>query len=1729
MDPAQFESLVGRLVNDPHDANALAEAHHAGQHDPSSYAALLEQVAVRTTDAAFSAHWFNEAAMVWQSLGDGGQFLRLIAAVADRDPTNVAAAQQVAQAYRDAGDQASLIGVLERMTRALRPLLTEQPEFAGALKSAHEELAGAYSSGPFADADAALQHWAALVEVDPTHAYAIYQAREQFKARGEWTKALPLFAAERALGGDPERSLALGRDELEVCRAAGDLAAVSRVLRDLVALQPDDGMVAYELACSVVARVDANHVVDDAERADAARVMTKFAESYDGEHGMSYAVSALKAQPSDDRALQLADYYAESLGWQSQLVDTYRAYLAANPAGYMAAKARDVLTSLGVPAMVLPEPLASAPGQQAAPLELLVPAAPRVAEPVAVPEQAPVAAPAPAVAAAALAPAVTPSAQAPAAPLDGVAALLEQAKRAADTKQTLRALDLYRRVLAETPAHPEALGYVEETLRQQRKFEELSDVLLAAARHGSQSTETRKAQLNDVAGICESKLKNYDKAIDAWKLIVQLDRGDRQARERLATLLEKQKRFDDLAPMLEQQAMNADDGEEKVALERRLAQMHERDRNDLPAAAETWLRIAALTPDDHDALGTAADLFERAGLFEQAMHAVETALAQSMSDGDRGRWVVRSAELTLKLGDAGRAGEKYLQAGDLLADDALRTKAVEAFRQANRWADVARVLEDLASRLESKAKSELLVEVSVAYDHAGDRATGGARFEEAALLDSANETLAATLVERYEADGDVQRAVAFFLARAGKLDDKARRTELRHRAAAVQRNAGDEAGARATLESVLADGEDLPALQILFQSAEQAQDFAAAASYGERIVALTTGEDRLAYAVRVAQLHADTLGDLATAAAKYRRILEQFDPTNAYSLHALADLETRLGNHGAAATALEQLAGLLDGMPGMGDRRVEILRRLMALYDGPLADEQAAVRVLEALHAVDSEDFDAVTRLARLHEKLENWGRAAELLGRLIEVEGEEAECSRLTRKLAALLVDHLDRTADALGTLEKLADQGDEPCRDAFCELGVRIGAKARVASKLRGWHESKASPQRGARLRQAFELFLDDDQKVEARALALELFRSKEVDATLGAKLEELAIALKDLEALAVAHEVSAKSLTGIARAEELVRQAEQLLQTGSDVLEAISHGEMALNSVEPSEAAPLLARLAAIATAPGHVIDLFERQVLRCKKPDDRIDALARAAMVAAGRGAADRAREFFGTALSGGVQESNIAVLERAAREADASSGAGQPLVLRTLVESLAAGGQNSRDGGRTRAALLRRAAQLAHLELGDTEAAFAWLSEAVIASADDATMDALEKLAAEVGEPRRLDAALGRALEEVFDGPVVRKLLRKRADQRLGVLADKAGAAEDLKRLHDLAPADQDLTKELAQILTELGNHRGMIELYEDQILRGRQPHVRAELARKVALLWEESLGDAREAADAWRRVLRMKAGDKEALAGVERCKSGRVLKPSPGASSSFSDGSGTPRSRSVAPPAALVASSARARSMAPPPPPASAAPAPEVQVSAPTYGVPVAPGNWGNPGTVDVSDLEFETGPIEPGHEASSLGAIAPLPEHGVAPVALPPPLPPPPPPPPPPMDYGASVAAPPPFEAPSAALESNHALPHEVASRVSAADDGHGAAHPEPAPLPATQNDDAAAYARYQQQLQAYQLQQQGYDPNAYAQQGYDPNAYAPQGYDPNAYAPQGYDPNAYAQQSHDPNAYGS
>ena len=1790
MDPAQIHTLVQRLIADPEDGEALQLAYQAGTQNPEAYASLLEQVGQGSPDAELSAHWYSEAANVWESLGNHGQRNRLLGLAATKDPSNAPVVEKVAQLYREAGDVNSLAQLLERMTQALPAALEEQPEYLPQLIGAHEELAKLYSDGALANPDAAAQHWAALSDLDPQNAYAIYSARELFKSRQRWAEALPLFAKEIAIVTDPERKLSLLRDEAEVRRSQGDLAGMTGTLRQAHQIKPDDPGLTYELAYSIVERIEAGQAVSQGEHGEAAQQLVGLAELYDGEHAMMYAQAALKAEAANDRAMQLADHHARALGRQSELAPQYTAYLIAAPAGYCAQSAREALTALGQPvpgASQAPPPssmaaqqqapqsqhypqaphsqapqhsqpaYSSAPPQHSQPAPSQQPQAqqpqaqqpqaqqpqaqqPQAQQPQAQQPQAaqsqpapshepaasqqPVASqhpsqPAPQPAQAQQAPPQQAPPQQPAQPAqpqvdpNSLEGLLMQGADLAKNNRKPQAYQAYRRALEIEPANSTALTWVEDFLRQRRKFADLRDVLIGAAQAPSTTAETKVQQLREVAQMCEQKLRDFETAINCWKEICQIDRADVQAREHLVGLLEKQKRWDELAPLLEQEAMNEDDVDKKIEIEQRLATLHVKRRNDPIGAAEAWSRIAQLRRGDVEPMLTAVGFFEKGQQLEAAANVLTDGIAEVTEKAAKAQVLQKIGEIRNTLGDPGAAGDAFSEAGELTDSDEDFERAATAYQTAQRWADAAHVVERRAQLApEGPARAALLAQAGQIMLSAQNPAAALSHFEAASELDPDNDELATRVEEQYHQAGRHDEQVAFLLRRAEKLSDTAMRVGVRHRAAAIQRSLGNEEGAKQSLELVLSDGDDVSALQLLLDMVERAQDWETAAGYLQRLVANTEGDDKLAYAVREAHTRADGMGDLDAAIATYENILETIDPQNRYSLHAMSDLEMRRNNHAGAAVALEKLL-TLPTPPEAADETIEIARQLAQLYEGPLDDIDNAIRVLDIVHQGDEQDFDAIARLQRLAEKKEDWPRVADLLAKLIEVEGDDEEASEMTRQLASVFQNRMGEGQQALAVLERLADGGDAACQHAYADLGIELGWKGIVARKLVQWNESVAGSSRAEALKRAFALFVDVERAEDARTVALELARSKDCHGEMAHKLEEIATGLKDLDALAVAHDIIGRELSGAERASEFVRQAEVMAAAGADALDAIHHGELALAGVGPDDSTELMARLAALTEAPGHVIDLYERQVQRCKKPQERVAALAAAAQVAAARGAIDRAREFFNSALSGGVHEDTLTQLEEAARNADQAAG-GDGKLLRTMAEALADGGQGSRDGGRTRSALLRRAALIAQRELGDVEAAFNWLGDSLIAHVDDQALAVLDDLGKEVGDDKRVEQALTRALDEVYDGPLVRKLLRKRADLRKLSLADKQGAAGDLKRLHDLSPSDQDLTKELSKILTELGDHRGMIELYEDQILRGREPHVRAELARKVARIWEEQIGDAREAADAWRRVLRMKAGDKEAQAGLERAKSGKLKKPPPVRHKSESPGDpDVPLPPGVQPFEAAEgtydAYSASDEGVGEAPVDSSAEPAP-VDELAPAADAALAD-EHAEPAPIEPAPIEpapIEPAPIEP----------APIEPAPIEPAPVEP----------------APVEEPAPVVTPDDTIKDQVVPEADPYAQPQYAQDyaGQPEAHEQPVQeQPPQEHYDPNQYDPNQAQQQHYDPNQ--YDPNQPQQpQQYDPNQYDPNQpqqhyYDPNQPQQQYYDTNQPQQQQYDPNQY--
>ena len=109
MDPSEMDSLVRRLVQNPHDQEAITRAHHAGQSDPRAYATVLEKVGTSTTDPALSSHWLTEAANVWiTTLNDHHRAAKALLLAVDRDPAQATAVERLTELYNATQDSAAI-------------------------------------------------------------------------------------------------------------------------------------------------------------------------------------------------------------------------------------------------------------------------------------------------------------------------------------------------------------------------------------------------------------------------------------------------------------------------------------------------------------------------------------------------------------------------------------------------------------------------------------------------------------------------------------------------------------------------------------------------------------------------------------------------------------------------------------------------------------------------------------------------------------------------------------------------------------------------------------------------------------------------------------------------------------------------------------------------------------------------------------------------------------------------------------------------------------------------------------------------------------------------------------------------------------------------------------------------------------------------------------------------------------------------------------------------------------------------------------------------------------------------------------------------------------------------------------------------------------------------------------------------------------------------------------
>jgi tetratricopeptide (TPR) repeat protein len=766
--------------------------------------------------------------------------------------------------------------------------------------------------------------------------------------------------------------------------------------------------------------------------------------------------------------------------------------------------------------------------------------------------------------------ALAPAADAP--NPERVRGLLDLAETLVRKAKKTEAAAKYQEVLALDAANSDALSFLEGYLRQTRKYPDLRDILLAATRTPGVDSDQRKGWLRELAGLCETQLRDLDTAISALKQLVNLDKSDEGPKSQLKRLLERTGHWDDLATLLEQEAEQTGDVETRISMEKSLAKLHEQKRKDPVAAGEAWARIAGLTPDDESAIGSAVKLFEKGERADLASQVIADNVASIEDAPVRSHLLKKLGQLREATADFPGAGDAFSEAAAAGNDASLWEAAERCYAQANSFEQAANAI-DQRAQLTTKPKDQaVLFARSAGYlAQAGDEETAIQRLESASDLDPTDDSLAQQLEERYQAADRIADLAAFILRRAEKVTDKGLRVGLRKRAAKLQQEQlGDMEAARASLVLVLGDSDDAEALTLLADDAEERAEWADATEYLHRLGRIASDPaDKANVMMREARLVADGLDDAEGAIERYERVLKELDPSNVEALTRVAELHEKRDDPKGTADALERLL-TLQTEP---DAKVDVAQRLAQLYEGPLDDARAAVRVLDIVREADPEDFDAVQRLCDLCERLEDWPRVAEMMRILIEVEGDEEEVSSMTRRLAEVLNQHVGKGDEALAALMEIADGGDEPCRKEYVKLGDELGWKGIVAAKLVEWYaETPVGPDRHAALRGAFERFVEVGREQDAARVGQELIRTRGADAEIARRLEEIAVQLRDLEALGSAHDLIVADLTGPSRAEEMVRQAEILVAAGVEPQEALQHGEQALSSVPPDEVEPL-----------------------------------------------------------------------------------------------------------------------------------------------------------------------------------------------------------------------------------------------------------------------------------------------------------------------------------------------------------------------------------------------------------------------------------------------------------------------------------------------------------------------------------------------------------------------------
>jgi len=590
------------------------------------------------------------------------------------------------------------------------------------------------------------------------------------------------------------------------------------------------------------------------------------------------------------------------------------------------------------------------------------------------------------------------------------------------------AFDAYSKGFILAPEHTELLDELERLAADLGSWVSLVEVVEKVLEGGRLDPSSEVELGLKVAGWASTHVGDPRMAEARYRAVLEREPEHKEALLALVDLLQGLGRFEDLLPVLAQQADVTYDFADKKQILFRVAQIARFELGNAERAIEAYREVLGLDDSDLDSLDALIALTEEAGDFA-ALVDLLLSRAQYTADPTEGNGF-RHRAATLYVGpleDPGKATDVYREILDTDPIDGNAISQLETlYAQLERWED----LKDLyLQRLDSVANDEdrvailsLLAELAEKHFEAYDEAAE--YLNEVVMIapfdDNANlglERLYAKterwqdLVELLEGRADRERdagdlsAELTLLVRVGEIWDG---------------KLTDPERAVGIYERVLErDPEHTRALAALARLYEAAEDWERCAEVLRKAAAAGRGgEDEAEVHFRLARLHEFQLNDKEGAIAELQ-LAVQMHPGHAEANQALADRCRETGDHqGLLEALMRQEVHIEDNAS-----RVAKLLEIAELQSGPLGDPGGAVASLERAKELDPESRDVLLKLSDGYLSAGRQNDAIPVIESLIDV---ETQGGKKRSKEAAVYHQRLAKAYMARGEMDKALENLD-------------------------------------------------------------------------------------------------------------------------------------------------------------------------------------------------------------------------------------------------------------------------------------------------------------------------------------------------------------------------------------------------------------------------------------------------------------------------------------------------------------------------------------------------------------------------------------------------------------------------------------------------------------------------------------------------------------------------------